>query len=528
MKINDLLTRFVKTEFGLKVLTFDFNKDKGYRINNSSDLYSGQAGFLILLVREYSIYQDAKLLDYIIALRKNLIQDLVTSHRDLSMSFLTGISGIIYAALCSDKYCTSLDTDEKEIINKVIKDAIARYHTTNLLAEYIGGHAGAIIGILKILSLNSNWLEEDSVNELLRTSLMALILTTKVSDDGIFWDHSLNNHFPLNGFSHGNAGIAYTLQILSKITQNYHGLYGTLLAGAFKYEDANVVDDFFPDYRIKEEHLKENPKLSTNYEITGRSFNVWCHGNLGALIPRKHKSYQGKFCLDNLYLDSDINSNCLCHGILGNFIISDFLLDKKGFRSVKESLNEKRQLGLFTGAGSYLYYSQYSTKKIPPELNVFIPFWTEEINFKSDRILATLNYYGNIDFNSFQLDFNRFTPFGINIGTFTRLNVSPLESLLQKQVLSEINKNKKSLNLDTMYYIAKSQLTTDVEIELLSDLNVVIIENTKLSDCIEKKHHFLISTCMSKIIFISITEKEYEQYYSKGIIPKNLTISDLI
>lgn len=519
MIIDTILEEIEETVYGFRIQSFEISKDDDLTEVKDLGIYRGQAGFLLLLVREYQLNNNERILFLIKGVRSNLLIETEYCAKTLTNSFLIGLSGILFSILVSDKYCFSLNKQEQRRINKIMGSYLHFYSNNNQLGEYLDGHAGSIIGILKILSLNLKWIDYSILNKLLNISLMSLIFKTKINTEGVFWDYSKDNLFPLNGFSHGNSGIAYVLFLLSNYIDKQESLYVEIANRALNYENLTVCEGVLPDYR------KYEMEISSLTNMSNKHFNAWCHGNLGGLIPREHSCYFGEANKDNLHFDTNSMGFSLCHGIYGNYIIADYLGIKYEEKSFQIDGRFKNR-SLFTGTGSAIYYRQFKTGKIPQELNVFIPFSINGQDFKLDESLnRTLNIFSQIRLSSFQLNLDNVNPYGVSLSNYCILNGS-WRNEFEYAILSEISKNRLELNLSSDYYIRKEELLKKSSIikEPLKDFNCIKISTFNKKVKKNKYNYYFISTCLEKIIFYPISRNEFKKFKKLNVVPKGVNV----
>jgi lantibiotic modifying enzyme len=166
-----------------------------------------------------------------------------------------------------------------------------------------------------------------------------LLLLAVKDEKGYSWDSGLVSigraSHNLLGFSHGAAGIGYSLLELYNQTKNKRFLDGAI--NAFKYENHwfNKDNDNWPDFRINTYQGDRQGKKKYTYPIK------WCHGAPGIGFSRirayqilKENMYKSdvdaalrtsvKHIEDNQYYSGYVNNDySLCHGLSG---IADLLL----------------------------------------------------------------------------------------------------------------------------------------------------------------------------------------------------------
>ncbi|WP_199036843.1 type 2 lanthipeptide synthetase LanM family protein [Glycomyces salinus] len=160
-----------------------------------------------------------------------------------------------------------------------------------------------------------------------------------LGDDGWAWAGPSNGGVPLNGFSHGTAGIAAAFARLNAISPDER--YPEAIERALAYE-ASTFDrenGVWTDLRI------DNPG--------GRTvMNAWCHGAPGIGLARRMIRDAGGHGLDLERLRSEqdraavilnaagwdgdpvtgTGNHSICHGDVGNLLILDTIVDDDSIR----------------------------------------------------------------------------------------------------------------------------------------------------------------------------------------------------
>ena len=142
-----------------------------------------------------------------------------------------------------------------------------------------------------------------------------MIQQADVKEGKIVWKCDGISSEILNGFSHGQSGIAYALILSGNITKN--NIYCKFAMSAIEFENTRILNGNWIDFRNKEhrERLKiPNPVY-------------WCHGASGIGMTRykEFKLLGLQEFYDNYTMarktvieEGAIDSDCLCHGKFGN------------------------------------------------------------------------------------------------------------------------------------------------------------------------------------------------------------------
>ena len=190
--------------------------------------------------------------------------------------------------------------------------------------DLIAGCAGTLIVALRIYEKE----KDESLLEL-ATLCGEHLVENAIHTDKIFgWYTAAGNNTVLAGMSHGNAGIAWSLLELYKITKNVK--YYNYAEFAIEYENSlyNLEDNNWADLRNRENRIEKGFPEPVN----------WCHGAPGIGISR---IFYSKIIGKETYMQN-INkaiiktleagfggSDCLCHGSMGNMEL--LLLDYQEF-----------------------------------------------------------------------------------------------------------------------------------------------------------------------------------------------------
>ena len=202
--------------------------------------------------------------------------------------------------------------------------------------DIISGCAGTLIVALNIYKKSLN-------NDVLDVAIECgehLIKSAVFIDDCVGWKSPAGGDFVLTGMSHGNAGVAWALLELYKITNKTDFLnYGTK---AILYERKNYSPEnknWF-DLRNRENRIAKGFPEPVN----------WCHGAPGIGMARI-KCFN---ILNDETIRDEINiaiektlkegfggSDCLCHGSLGNMdllLLASTNLDYKKYYNIAKEI----------------------------------------------------------------------------------------------------------------------------------------------------------------------------------------------
>lgn len=197
-----------------------------------------------------------------------------------------------------------------EILKKTIENDI--YY------DLVYGNAGAILALLNLYDLTGE-------DEYLRIADLAgeKLFNSQQFEENTRkgWLGAGSKH-PLAGFSHGAAGIAYSLVKLWSFTQKEK--YLQAVAASIQFENS-LYDDRIGNWKDEREYNGQKSSDQNMY------MTAWCHGAAGILLSRcKMMQFNIDKELEN-ELNIDIKkalattleygfgeNDCLCHGNLGN------------------------------------------------------------------------------------------------------------------------------------------------------------------------------------------------------------------
>ena len=201
--------------------------------------------------------------------------------------------------------------------------------------DYLSGCAGAIIVLTKLYSETTNRKYLDAA-EMLGEKIWKM---AKKQKEGYGIVSSIDDLLPLAGMSHGTSGYimayAYLFERIQK--PDYYDRIIKLL----RYENSL----FNPEYG--------NWRDLRKTEQEGQNTNTWCHGAPGIALARLKLNSMEAFgneeavksnihnCLYALEHNRKIDSLCLCHGLSGNYWISNYIHKRLNIDFV-----EKKERGL--------------------------------------------------------------------------------------------------------------------------------------------------------------------------------------
>ena len=324
------------------MVTMTYNKSLG------CDVYDGTGGIAFFLS---NLYRHTRNDNYKIA-AEGAINHALSKVNDLThtvrFSFFTGKVGIAYiSSQLGNDLANNILIEKSLGILKELEENFEKEH----LMDIISGNASGIPALLELYS----FFEDDKILNLAVLLGDELIETATKESHGWSWDNKANGVLSvannLTGFSHGAAGIGYSLLELYNVTKDSKFLNAAI--NAFSYENHwfNEQNNNWPDFRSQGKKSQNNSELT--YAVS------WCHGapGIGLSRLRAYDIIKDVKYLDDsgaslktsvMILEKIMNSNTnhnfadfsLCHGLSG--ICETLLYASKIFKDeTYKSLAEK-------------------------------------------------------------------------------------------------------------------------------------------------------------------------------------------
>lgn len=275
------------------------------------NLYNGLSGMALMYLSMWVVTKDIKYLGIAEDVMEDImhrIEELPIDDTTLSIGAFAGLSSILYTLL--NFYQFTPKKKYKECMKKLLHIIQNRLHDdTNL--DVIGGAAGTLIVLMRYYEL----IQEQEILDMAK--LCGEFLIQKAShftDQEVGWISTSKK--AVTGFSHGNAGIIYALELLNNYIQSEH--IHTIIKKGLTFENQNKHKEKWVDLRI------EDSKSDTG---------AWCHGSPGILLSRlelqKSKNEwiatQSKqdieHAISNTFQFGFGQGKSICHGVMGNAII---------------------------------------------------------------------------------------------------------------------------------------------------------------------------------------------------------------
>jgi type 2 lantibiotic biosynthesis protein LanM len=257
-------------------------------------LYEGLAGVALFISALRSISDDPEIVKLNEALLISLKQGLKQLENPSSFlrvetsGIASGAPSLIYSLLKVSEFSNdkSLIENAKSLTASINEKAIRSDNKHDI----ISGNAGSILAFLHLFHATKD------IGILEKAILCGnhLLETVRESPDGMAgWPDSQGNI--LTGFSHGSAGIAFSLLKLFEATGDTK--YFSIAVRAISYENSHFSAEF--------KNWKDLRDLSGLANISKQQYSTqWCHGAPGIGLAR----LAGKRIFNNDSVESDISS----------------------------------------------------------------------------------------------------------------------------------------------------------------------------------------------------------------------------
>jgi type 2 lantibiotic biosynthesis protein LanM len=296
-------------------------REREWAITSASlDLYSGMSGIVLFLAYLGTLTRNRRYTDLahagLLSLQK---QGRALATRSVEPGTFNGLGGMLY--LYAHLGACWNDTEILAEAEKMCSWIIGNIERDNAY-DIISGSAGGILSLLALYHVTSSLV-------VLHTALQLgdhLLAHAQVMSGGMGWPSPLAKH-PLTGFSHGAAGIAFSLLRLAEVSGEQRFRDAALAAIAYERSLFSPQMRNWPDLR---EETMRSVGLEVGSTVTHPALYrmaMWCHGAPGIGLARLASLH----CLDDAAVRDEIEvalgttlaqgfgmNHCLCHGDLGN------------------------------------------------------------------------------------------------------------------------------------------------------------------------------------------------------------------
>ncbi|MEH7152636.1 type 2 lanthipeptide synthetase LanM [Bacillus thuringiensis] len=285
--------------------------DKKFHLSAMNDsFYDGLSGISFMYLALWVVTNEKEYLEIAEKIIHDIFNRMNYEKNNMSLGAFTGVSSILYTMLNfyvftkNEKYLAYADSLLPIIQDKLIYDDTL---------DIISGAAGTLVVLVRYYELKKNKkilkLAKQCGDFLIRKGI-------NISEQEFGW--ITVDKTPLTGFSHGNAGIIFALQLLNKYLCSHK--IKSVINQALRFETNNKYQSHWKDLR-------------TINSDTDRDTTTWCHGSAGILISRlalqsandSYISNQSKIDIEhavsNLKRFGFGKEPNLCHGDVGNALI---------------------------------------------------------------------------------------------------------------------------------------------------------------------------------------------------------------
>lgn len=281
---NRLLRNGERDENGLFWQTITLAPDMKIERSASEQLYSGNGGIALFLIELYGLTGDRK---FARAAEENLrwVVEYCRLHPPAFLSGITGRMSVIFpllrmTLLTGNKGCLE---DALEI-GQSCREEFANIGGDDLL----NGTAGILLAYLHLhAATGATWIVR-TTHELMQR----LVDGAHPGPHGWYWDRSGDKISGLCGFSHGNAGVAFTLMeagwYFGVPALNLLARRGLAHETAWfeRYDDwPDLRKSFYTD-QGRREHMREFLGGNHAFFCTPGQLSAWCHGAPGIGFAR--------------------------------------------------------------------------------------------------------------------------------------------------------------------------------------------------------------------------------------------------
>ena len=324
--------------FGASVETV-FNRPQLVNKTLGPELYDGVAGIALFLGQLYRVRQDRIILDTMVGAINQVLATSGWIERRFELGFFAGLSGIAYVLV---RLGSTFDKKQWTMEGTRLLDAMSENIGDIARRDVVMGAAGAIPVLLAAgqhLSIPQLVGKAEALGR-------ALVHSAERSSSGWSWKTlGVSERGPnLTGFSHGAAGIAWSLLELFNTT--HQSVFLSAATEGFNYEK-----QWYDHNRRNWLDLRAGTVMSSGDKAKGECASVWCHGSAGIGLSRlrafeitRNDSYKEEVeaaltaTMPTLqhYLPKR-DSFSVCHGACGN---SEFVLEAASLS--KETYNSKK------------------------------------------------------------------------------------------------------------------------------------------------------------------------------------------
>ena len=237
------------------------------------NLYDGRSGVALFFAalgaeenQEFNFHAHETFKPVLSALTEMDSNELCELAKHIGLGAIAGVGSMIYASVRLTRYLNDLRYLDAAVaaISKLHKEVI----TADQGIDIVSGNAGFILALIRTYEHSADPMILRKALVASRALLKAIKSETKKSTQPGLW-HPLQ----VTGFSHGIAGVAYSLLELYRITQQEE-LHQTAVSLIDREQSLRFADGTYPDLRYD------------SADLIHSSPNSWCHGLCGIVQSR--------------------------------------------------------------------------------------------------------------------------------------------------------------------------------------------------------------------------------------------------
>lgn len=306
--LDDIIENGIENTNEITWIGIDINESEQWVLSPLDlNLYNGLIGNALCFVYAYDLTKNRK---YLNVLKK--ILNTIEQVRDIwdsnDYSVFLGKGGLIYMYYTLWKKLQSLEYKE------MFMSAIVEAQQIDLETQKIDFISG-ISGLLVVLC---NIYKREPIKLIYKLIIMIsdnIVSKKVVKEFRYVWSSDIDSSEVMNGLSHGLSGIAYSL--IKSWEINKTRKYLLVAISAIEFENTRKFEGNWIDFRNY-----NNRKKKKMYEPV-----YWCHGAAGigmvrskimGIIENDKIEKDLAMAIDTVINFGAINSDCLCHGKLGN------------------------------------------------------------------------------------------------------------------------------------------------------------------------------------------------------------------
>lgn len=283
---DELLLIGESDESGLSWKTMGVDKDMKVTSFKWENIFSGVSGIVLFFLELYRKTQTGTYLNAAVNGIRWVENHCKHDPSDF-YSFFNGRMGVSYALLKTFEVTKASHYLDNAL--KMAQPCLNFFDDSRMVSNLLNGAAGTLLGLMHLHAASG----EEWLLEKIDRFVKYLVENTHPGPKGIYWDRNSQNISGVCGFSHGAAGIGFTLLELGHYFGNE--AFYWLAEQAFLYEscfydkekknwpDLKKGIQKYEDYTAHENAFREG-KL--DFFTKGNDVNTWMQGAVGIGLSR--------------------------------------------------------------------------------------------------------------------------------------------------------------------------------------------------------------------------------------------------